>query len=440
MNPVRGKGSRSTYPISERSARVITDSVFSTHSCLIKVVEETDLLVTHHLKQQEQLRLVTRADQLYTSKRNGKVGVDSNLRRARTHTPDLQKTIRMMDRFIGREEERKAARNEQFSRIPKPSARPYSQVLQGRHSNIGSWTSKCIARLDGLGSETPQPGRVHQRRGLGHTMPIGRATVPLPVLHQPVMPQKGFNHETWKQINTYTSSTFIASKRGLARRELEVEFEKLAKKTDWPVRRIAQLHMVYTIVTGKQMEVALEGLTKAFGIVPELLHQIVTVMSTSANGVMSYAQFIWRLKAYITGSKKQQAKLIFAIVDVSGDEIVSKIELLRFFVGGVEGSKDQKQLCSDTVNEIMRCVDEDGSGDLSISEFLRKITAEANIEVWWLFKTISPITKMIEAMSLVEKSRPNTRASNARKDCQAVLRQVNPKELWDSLKRVVNKE
>ena len=170
---------------------------------LIKAVEETDLLVTHHLKQQEQLRLVTRADQQYTSKRNLN-GVDSNLRRARTHTPDLQKTIRMMDRFIGREEERKAARNDQLSRIPKPSVRPYSQVLQGRHSNIGSWTSKCIARLD-LSSETPQPGgRVHQRRGLGHTMPIGRLTVPLPVLHQPVMPQKGFNHETWKQINTYS--------------------------------------------------------------------------------------------------------------------------------------------------------------------------------------------------------------------------------------------
>merc|ERR1740130_797124 len=123
MNPIRGKGSRSTYPISERSARVITDSVFSTHSCLIKAVEETDLLVTHHLKQQEQLRLVTRADQQYTSKRNLN-GVDSNLRRARTHTPDLQKTIRMMDRFIGREEERKAARNDQLSRIPKPSVRP----------------------------------------------------------------------------------------------------------------------------------------------------------------------------------------------------------------------------------------------------------------------------------------------------------------------------
>jgi len=416
---------RSTYSISDRSAKVIADTIMTTHARSTVQASEREDLMTEQFKRQEHKRLVTRADQHHMSRRN-LAGVDTNLRRRQT--PDLTKTIRMMDEFLGREEHRKASMLERCRKMPKPAKRPYSQVLCGSHSAVGSWTSKCIEQYNLAGCDgQPQP-RLRRRRssrGFSETMPLQRHSVPLPILKQPTAfgnTTRGFERGTWSQIKSRTASTFVAAKRVMACGNLEFQFEKLASRTGFTARKIVQLFHVYTTVSQKQQPGS-EGLALAFGITQEVLFRIVDVVSTSPDSLArkSFAQFVLRLRFYVNASRKQQAKIMFKILDESGDSLISRMELLRFFVGGMQGSKEDKKLISVTVNEIMELVDSDGSGEISHFEFFTNVSSDD--QIWWLFSNISPVTNFLEALGLIEGTSESrsTRAMGARQLFQTLL-------------------
>ena len=84
------------------------------------------------------------------------------------------------------------------------------------------------------------------------------------------------------------------------------------------------------------------------------------------------------------------------MIDVSDDKCLSKFELLKFFCAGIK-DKEKKRAMSDVVNEVMRCIDDDKSGEVSYDEFVRRVANDN--EVWLLFEAISPFLKMKERLN-----------------------------------------
>ena len=121
--------------------------------------------------------------------------------------------------------------------------------------------------------------------------------------------------------------------------------------------------------------------------------------SMRAAGTVDFEQFCTAVLTFKTGSRADQARLIFKIIDVSEDKNLSKFEFLRFFCAGIK-DKEKKRAMSDVVNELMRCLDKDGSGEVEHDEFVASVSEDE--EVWILFDAISPFTNMKEKLSKFE--------------------------------------
>ena len=105
----------------------------------------------------------------------------------------------------------------------------------------------------------------------------------------------------------------------------------------------------------------------------ELLARIFCVLDTSSSNKLSFEEFAEGICLFISGSRKAQAVVLFNLMDVSGDRVVDKLELLRFFVGGLKATRAERRIVSQMVNEIMELVDEDNSGEISMEEFVNTV-------------------------------------------------------------------
>jgi len=113
---------------------------------------------------------------------------------------------------------------------------------------------------------------------------------------------------------------------------------------------------------------------------------------------MRFPNFCETVLLFKNGAREDQAKMLFRIIDISDDTVLSKFELLKFFLKGVR-DKDRKRAVSDVVNELMIMMDKDESGEVEREEFSTSIASED--EVWMLFEAINPFYPVIEKLNFL---------------------------------------
>jgi len=182
----------------------------------------------------------------------------------------------------------------------------------------------------------------------------------------------------------------------------EVEAEALAESTGFSVIKVRELRRVYRAAVKQNPGLAphsFKKVMKTFGLTDtELLGRIFEVLDVSRTKRLSFKQFINCIYLFLKGTREQQAKVLFKMIDVSDDRSISQLEMLRFFAGGNTHTREEKQLIGNIVNEMMTLLDEDLSGEVAFDEFVAKVGFDE--EVWECFQSISPLTQLIEAMQM----------------------------------------
>lgn len=101
------------------------------------------------------------------------------------------------------------------------------------------------------------------------------------------------------------------------------------------------------------------------------------------------------------GDRVKQAKMIFSMIDESGDGEVNKLELIKFFASN-EKEAWRKRCINELVSEMIFLVDEDQSGQLEAEEFVRKVAHDG--DVWEIFEAVSPLSSLMKRLRCVQTS------------------------------------
>lgn len=201
-------------------------------------------------------------------------------------------------------------------------------------------------------------------------------------------------------INTRSIRTLV-TKQGAVVDLDQIEAEQLSLETGFRVVKIKELRKIYRAAVKQTAGLAqhsFKKVMKTFGLTDsELLGRIFEILDVSRSKRLSFKQFVDCIYLFMKGTRDQQAKVLFKMIDVSDDRSISKLEMLKFFAGS-SPSRDEKKLVSSIVNEMMCLIDEDGSGEVTFDEFVNKVAYDE--EVWECFQSISPLTQLIEAMHL----------------------------------------
>lgn len=212
--------------------------------------------------------------------------------------------------------------------------------------------------------------------------------------------------EKFTDVNTRTIRTLVTKPNATVDKD-ELEAEELAMITGFTVIKVRDLRKIYRAAVKQTPGLAMHSfkrVMKTFGLSDtELLGRIFEILDVSRSKRLSFRQFIDCIYLFMKGTRDQQAKVLFKMIDVSDDRSISKLEMLRFFAGGTV-MRDEKKLISSIVNEMMTLIDEDGSGEVTFDEFVNKVAHDE--EVWECFQSISPLTQLIEAMHLNGVSSP----------------------------------
>ena len=178
---------------------------------------------------------------------------------------------------------------------------------------------------------------------------------------------------------------------------------RISENTNMSAKRIEQLYQLFLDASRGRKTLDPAAFRKLMTSIGQedrgLNDRMFEIYDVTRGRTVDFEQFCTAVLTFKTGSRADQARLIFKIIDVSEDKNLSKFEFLRFFCAGIK-DKEKKRAMSDVVNELMRCLDKDGSGEVEHDEFVASVSEDE--EVWILFDAISPFTNMKEKLSKFE--------------------------------------
>jgi len=178
---------------------------------------------------------------------------------------------------------------------------------------------------------------------------------------------------------------------------------RISDNTNMSAKRIEQLYQLFLDASRGRKSLDPPSFRKVMTSVGQedrgLNDRIYEILDVTRGMRVDFEQFCTCILTFKTGSRGDQARMIFKVIDVSDDKTLSKFEFLRFFCAGIK-DKEKKRAMSDVVNELVRCLDQDGSGEVEHDEFVNSVSNDQ--EVWILFDAISPFTTMKEKLSKFE--------------------------------------
>jgi len=184
------------------------------------------------------------------------------------------------------------------------------------------------------------------------------------------------------------------------------EANELAMAAGIPVKRVSNLYEVFQraakgdtvldkIAFGKTLE-ELGELAKDSPITK----RIYGICADQTLLGISWSAFFKFATCFMTGDRTNIAKLLFTIVDETGDGNLNKLEIIKFISGG-EKEQWRKRAINELLSEMIFLVDEDGTGMLSRDQFVSK--ASTDDDVWEIFEAISPLSKLMKRLKCPQR-------------------------------------
>lgn len=178
------------------------------------------------------------------------------------------------------------------------------------------------------------------------------------------------------------------------------EVRRISQNNKMSAKRIEQLHMLFLDASKGRRTLDLPSFRKLMASLGQedrpINDRMFEIYDDDRNKLMGFETFCTAILNFKTGSRADQANVLFQIIDVSDDKNLSKFELLKFFCAGMK-DKEKKRAMSDVVNELMKLIDEDGSGEVDHGEFVEKVSNDD--DVWLIFDAISPFSEVKERLS-----------------------------------------
>jgi len=200
-------------------------------------------------------------------------------------------------------------------------------------------------------------------------------------------------------VNTRSIRCLI-SKPGQMLDADQTEAEMLSSETGFNVKKIKELRRMFRSAVKRDPGLMVGPFKKvmaAFGIKNErMVGRVFDVLDEFRAKHLTFEQFVMCIHLFIKGSRIDQAKVLFKMIDESDDRSISRLEMLHFFAGGLT-HRDEKKLVASIVDEMMHMIDEDGSGEVTFDEFVNEVAGDE--DVWNCFQSISPLTQLIKAMN-----------------------------------------
>jgi len=187
------------------------------------------------------------------------------------------------------------------------------------------------------------------------------------------------------------------------------EVRKISEQTKMSAKRIEQLKTLFQNASKGRRTLDLPCFRKLMASlgqedksINDRLFEIYNVSAPDTfESMMNFPTFCSAILTFKTGSRADQAQLLFRIIDVSDDRNLSKFELLKFFCAPCK-DKTKKRAMSAVVNELVHTIDMDGSGEVDRGEFVEKVSNDE--DVWMMFAAISPFSEMTDRLTKFEFS------------------------------------
>lgn len=178
------------------------------------------------------------------------------------------------------------------------------------------------------------------------------------------------------------------------------EVRGIAQKMKMSAKRVEELHRVFLDASKGRKSLDLAAFCKLMASLGQddkgINDRMFEIFDKTRDKKMSFAVFCEAALLFKDGDRAEQAGVLFKIIDVSDDRLLSKFELLKFFCGSMK-DRGRKRAMSDVVNELMFMIDEDNSGEVDYDEFVEKVSSSD--DVWVMFDAISPFAKMKERLN-----------------------------------------
>jgi len=178
------------------------------------------------------------------------------------------------------------------------------------------------------------------------------------------------------------------------------EVRRISLRCKMSAKRIEELHRVFLAASKGRRTLDLPAFRRLMASLGQKARAIndrmFEIYDLKRDKKMTFEAFCVAVLTFKSGSHAEQASVLFKIIDVSDDRMLSKFELLKFFCSGIS-DKGRKRAMSDVVNELMSLIDEDGSGEVDYEEFVHKVANDD--DVWMMFDAISPFSTMKEKLN-----------------------------------------
>lgn len=200
-------------------------------------------------------------------------------------------------------------------------------------------------------------------------------------------------------VNTRSIRCLI-SKPGAMLDADQVEAELLSSDTGFPVKKIKELRRLFRTAVKRDPGLTpgpFKKVMATFGIKNErMVGRVFEVLDEFRTKHLTFQQFVNCIHLFLKGSRVEQAQVLFKMIDESDDRMISRLEMLHFFAGGLT-HRDEKKLVASIVDEMMELIDVNASGEVSFDEFVLKVASDD--DVWSCFQSVSPLTQLIKAMN-----------------------------------------
>lgn len=285
--------------------------------------------------------------------------------------------------------------NVRFEGELEPKGGPAREAA-AEEQNIMARSSSWQAR-GGAATSAVQPGFLPP---IIHTVPASKKQDKRRKEHKPRVSMAAKAKERYDaSVNTRSIRTLIIKPGAEVDRD-EYEAMLLADQTGFPIRKIKELRRVYRTAVKRDpglMQDTFKKVMASFGIKnASMVGRVFDVLDTQKGRHLTFGQFVNAIHLFMKGTREEQARVLFKMIDASDDRSISKLEMLHFFAGGLT-MRDEKKLVGSIVSEMMNMIDEDGSGEVTFDEFVNKVANDE--EVWVCFQSISPLTQLIKGMN-----------------------------------------
>lgn len=175
-----------------------------------------------------------------------------------------------------------------------------------------------------------------------------------------------------------------------------------AKDRGIPVDKVTEYHSLFMRVGREEPVLDFITFTKAMAELglskPDLVKQMFQHFADPWSRCLTWEAFFECMAVFMTGGKKEQADLIFSMIDESGDDQISKVELMRFF-GGNEKVYWRKRIVNELMRDMIETMDTDGSGFIDRDEFIQQIDKDEGM--WEIFESLNPLDEFMKRLKCV---------------------------------------